>query len=74
MLLHQLALRPCPSAMLSYRVVLTLGSERETLYYYNFNGIELRHQKALTTARLYRVAPSVISRVIPLISLLLSTL
>ena len=60
--------------MLRYWVVLTLGSERETIYYYNFNDIEFGHLKALTTARLYRVAPSVISRVIPLISLLLSTL
>ena len=74
MLLHQLALRPCPPAMLSYWVMLTLGSERETLYYYNFNGIELRHLKALTMARLYRVTPRVISRVIPLISLLLPAL
>ena len=28
MLLHQLALRPCLSAMLSYRATITLGSER----------------------------------------------
>ena len=36
-LLHQLALRPCPSAMLSYRDAITLGSDVGYLHYYNFN-------------------------------------
>ena len=45
--------------MLSYRATFTLGSDAGYLLYYNFNDYELRHQKALTTAWLYRDAPSV---------------
>ena len=33
---HQLALRPCQSAMLSYRAAITLGSDAGYLHYCNF--------------------------------------
>ena len=39
---HQLALRPCQSAMLSYRAAITVGSERGTLHYCNFIGRKKR--------------------------------
>ena len=57
---HLLALRPCPSAMLSYRAVITLGSERGNVTLLQLQ--RYRDQtplKALTTARPYRAAPSV---------------
>ena len=45
--------------MVSYRAAFTLGSDAGYLLYCNFNDYELRHQKVLTMAWLYRVAPSV---------------
>src|ERR1041384_8190486 len=52
------------------------GSDRGyTIFYTTATGlVQSRHPKELTTAKLYRVAPIVISRVNPLISLLLSAL
>src|SRR3954469_9759238 len=69
-----------PCALLINRIRIAgrvhLGSDRGyTTFYTTATGtVQSRRPKELTTAKLYRVAPIVTSRVNPLISLLLSDL
>src|SRR3954469_14185204 len=72
------AVNPC--ALLVNRIRIAgrdhSGSDRgyTTFYTTDTGTVQSRRPKELTTAKLYRVAPIVISRVNPLISLLLSAL